>query len=93
MKIKPKKNYLVQFGTLVVTSRRAAHITQEALAEKAGLHPNFYGRVERGEDSPSLVTILKMADALRLDPGDLLTGIQMYEVFWGQAAADKGDIG
>jgi hypothetical protein len=41
MKIKPKKNYLVQFGTLVVTSRRAAHITQEALAEKAGLHPNF----------------------------------------------------
>ena len=41
-----------------------AGFTIEALAEKADLHPNYLGRVERGEEHASVSALIRVATAL-----------------------------
>ena len=48
----------------------------EKLAELAGLHSNYIGRIERGQQSASVVYIVKLARALKVKPGDLFKGIR-----------------
>jgi transcriptional regulator with XRE-family HTH domain len=40
------------------------HFSQERLSEKAELHPNYVGRVERGEEHVSLIALRRIAKAL-----------------------------
>lgn len=47
-------------------------MTQEQLAERAGLSYKFVGEVERGIGNPTLDTLASLADALDMDPGDLI---------------------
>ena len=47
-------------------------MTQADIAEKAGLHPNSYAKIERGEATPSLETLEKIAKALSVRSSDLL---------------------
>jgi transcriptional regulator with XRE-family HTH domain len=52
--------------------RKKANLTQEALGWKAKLHPNYLGRVERGEDTISMDNIEKVAKVLKIAPHLLL---------------------
>lgn len=61
------------FGSLLRRYRRAAHLTQEQLAERAGYHPNYVGMLERGVRSPAPATIDLLADVLALDASDRTT--------------------
>jgi transcriptional regulator with XRE-family HTH domain len=49
--------------------------TIEALSEKADLHPNYLGRVERGEEYISLSALIRIAKALRVRLPDLVVGL------------------
>lgn len=64
---------LTAFGERVRRRRDEQGLTQEALAERAGLHRTYVGSVERGERNVSLVNIVKLAAALEMDPGDLVS--------------------
>ena len=44
--------------------RKEKKISQQELAEKAGIHPNVLGRYERGEATPSVEMASKLANAL-----------------------------
>jgi transcriptional regulator with XRE-family HTH domain len=52
--------------------RQARGWSQEALADLAGLHRTYVGSIERGERNVSVDNIERLAQALGLDPADLL---------------------
>lgn len=54
------------FGKRVAELRRAKGLSQEVFADKCGIHRTYIGAVERGEKSPTLNTVAKIADALEI---------------------------
>ncbi|OZH52969.1 DNA-binding protein [Hydrocoleum sp. CS-953] len=64
------------FGQQVRKLRQAKGLSQEKLAELAGLHRNYIGGIERGERNVALLNILRLARALEVSPSKLLEGIQ-----------------
>ncbi len=72
MKIKPL--VLIEFGNRVKQLRKAKNISQEELAEKAGLHRTYIGMIERAEKNITLLNIEKLALALNVAVKDLFNG-------------------
>jgi transcriptional regulator with XRE-family HTH domain len=60
-----------RFGKRLRQFREERGYSQEELAERAGLHRNYVGGVERGERNVALENIVKLAKALSVKPGDL----------------------
>ena len=54
------------FGRRVQSIRATHGMTQETLAEKAGISPEYVSRIERGNTSPSFGTISRVAEALQV---------------------------
>ena len=52
--------------------RHDQHMTQEELAERAGLSTRYVGAIERGDVSASVTVLGQIAEALGVEPGDLL---------------------
>ena len=66
---------LSAFGLNVRRKREAKVLTQERLAEKADLDPTYISGIERGVRNPSLLSILRLADALDASVAELTRGI------------------
>jgi len=62
----------IAFGKIVREKRLLLGLSQEKLAEKADLHTNYVGSVERGERNIALENIYALAEALECSPRDLL---------------------
>lgn len=71
-----KKDPRFEFGRRVRRGRNDLGWTLEKLAEQAGMHWTYVGSVERGERNISLINIVRLARALRMDPGTLMRGIR-----------------
>jgi transcriptional regulator with XRE-family HTH domain len=72
-----------KFGQRVRKAREAHRdaagrllMSQEDLADAAGLHRTYIGHVERGEVNLTLWSIVRIAAALRVDPADLVRGLK-----------------
>jgi transcriptional regulator with XRE-family HTH domain len=59
------------FGSRVRELRLAQRLSQEELAERADLHRNYIGGIERGERNVGILNVGKLADALGLSPAEL----------------------
>jgi transcriptional regulator with XRE-family HTH domain len=60
---------------MAMNLRRKRHdqqMTQEELAERAGLSARYVGAIERGDVAASVTVLGQIADALGVEPGDLL---------------------
>jgi transcriptional regulator with XRE-family HTH domain len=66
-----KSSDSVRFGEAVRRARNAAGLTQEDLADRAGLDRSYVGGIERGERNPTLVVIAKIAAGLGISLGEL----------------------
>ena len=53
--------------------RHAKEMTQEELADRAGLSSRYLGSIERGAVSASVTVLGRLAQALRVSPCELIT--------------------
>ncbi len=61
------KNVRQKIGLRIRMVRKRQKLTQENLAEKAGLTGKFIGAIERGESYPSFAKLESIATALECD--------------------------
>lgn len=67
--------FMLPLGEALAAWRRArGNISQIALGEAAGLGKNAVGQYERGENSPTLESLERLAKALRIAVPELLAG-------------------
>lgn len=74
-----------QLAARVRFLRQQRNWTQARLGRAAGLTFKFVGQIERGEVSPTLTSLEKLARALQLSVADLLT--------FGESQAKKTKVG
>jgi transcriptional regulator with XRE-family HTH domain len=63
------------FGKRVREIRKRRKLSQERLAEKAGLDRSFMSGIERGVENPTLYTIQAVAEGLGVTVGELMKGL------------------
>ena len=61
------------FGKTVREIRKTLNISQEKLASIAGVNRSHMGEIERGQKSPSLITVERIAIALSCSPSILVS--------------------
>ena len=54
--------------------RRERGLTQEELADRAGLNRNYVGMIEREENAATVDTLEALAEALQVDVSRLIEG-------------------
>jgi transcriptional regulator with XRE-family HTH domain len=59
------------FGRRVRSLRKAQGLTQQELADRAGVNYKYLGAVERGEENPSLKIISAISQGLKVELRDL----------------------
>jgi len=67
-------------GERVRERRLVLGLSQETVGELAGMHWTFVGQVERGRRNVTLHNLVRLADALDVDPGVLVSGIGIDQV-------------
>ncbi|WP_285115762.1 helix-turn-helix transcriptional regulator [Leifsonia sp. fls2-241-R2A-40a] len=76
----PRSRAAQVFGRRVREARIALGMSQEDIANLADMHVTNFGRVERGEANSELHTIVRIATALNIDPGQLMAGLYGSEM-------------
>lgn len=65
------KNIFKKFGKILRGKRMEKKLTQEELADLAGIHRTYIAGIEGGHRNPSLKNIVKLANALGLKTENL----------------------
>lgn len=61
-----------QLGAAIRKRRLSLGLSQEEFAEKIDCHRNFIGRLERGEQNPTVDTLIRLAAGLRCKVVDII---------------------
>lgn len=67
-----KEHFISDFGVHVRQLREKKNMSQQDLANDCSMSKRQIGRIERGEINTSLGTIINIANALEVEPKDLL---------------------
>jgi DNA-binding XRE family transcriptional regulator len=72
-----ERQILRRIGANVKAARSKANLTQECLAEIAGIHWQTVSYIENGRFPSSVITFSKISQALGVSPNRLLEGLPM----------------
>lgn len=78
--------YLEQFGRAVRVERKALGYSQEAFADRVGLDRSYMGGVERGERNIALINMMRIVEALGMQPSGFFKHLDSTDL---PAGADK----
>lgn len=67
-----QQGLLIKLGEAVRALRKARGLSQEALADAAGIDRSHMGKIERGERNVTIMNIARIASALNAKPSDIL---------------------
>lgn len=85
----PAKNASsLAFGRAVHTFRVRRGLSQEQAGLTCGVGRGFFGRIERGESSPSYDTVIKLADGLEVTAAELVALADRYRLEQPDPPAD-----
>jgi transcriptional regulator with XRE-family HTH domain len=70
--VSKRLSYQRAIGETIRKYRKVNKLSQEKLAERADLHPVYFGQVERGEQTVSIYALLRIAKALGVRVRDLV---------------------
>jgi transcriptional regulator with XRE-family HTH domain len=62
---------LLALGRALRRARRDRDLSQEAVGQRAGMHANHVGTIERGMKDPRATTLLRLIEALDMSPAEL----------------------
>jgi len=62
-----------RLGERIRTLRRKKRLTQQDLAERAGVDPKYIGQIERAETNPTIKIIARIAEELDISLPELFT--------------------
>jgi DNA-binding XRE family transcriptional regulator len=65
----------IKFGENLLRCRRRADLSQEELGVRASLHRTEIGLLENGKRVARIDTLIQLAGAMSIPPGELLEGI------------------
>lgn len=63
---------LVRLGQAIRQLRSNEGYSQEAFADEVGIDRSYLGGIERGEHNLALMNLIKIANALNINPSELL---------------------
>lgn len=75
-------------GNNIKKYRLQKGLSQEHLALRAGIHPAYLGRLERGEKCPTLDTVFKICEALSVPVADIIS----FTNIDGESSIDRKNI-
>lgn len=79
MKANNEKIFLEKLGLQIKLERTKEKLSQESLAYKSNLDRTYIGMIERGQKNPTILTILKITNALNISLLDLFENIEKLE--------------
>jgi transcriptional regulator with XRE-family HTH domain len=62
-------------GERIRLARVERNLTQEDVAHAAGMNLSYYGKLERGQNNPTLDTLIRVADVIGAPLPDLVTDL------------------
>lgn len=77
----------LRFGENLRRVRRREDLSQEELARRASLHRTEIGKLENTERVPRIDTLIQLAGAMAVPPGELLDGI-----YWVPGSEPEGNF-
>lgn len=68
---------LRRLGAAIRTARHERGLSQEALADAAGIDRSHMGKIERGERNVTVLNVARVSDALGLSMAALMTAAEL----------------
>lgn len=65
------------FGLALARHRRTQGLSQERLAELAGVHRTYVSQVERGQKSPTLSVLFRLSSAVGISASKLVAEVEV----------------
>ena len=61
----------IYLGKRIRFLRDRLHLTQDQLSERVGISPKYLSSIERGKENPTLDTLFRLVDSLKVDPWEM----------------------